>query len=271
MTTKFEELSEKYSAFDSYNKKLSANYLEFTLEELGMPSAEELLKSTMNIVDDLGGIQGWSKNNKISKNYRGFSICTNPDGDEHLQSPYGSLGHKELNWSYSSETNPKPPWQSEKNTYYDSYGFNQVHPVVAKHYNDLLSSVDLMPTRSRVVWAAPGFIQSWHLDEILLQVVRFNIPLITEPCHVLEINGEDEYGNALTMSTQLEVGKVYMWNTAIKHRVVDLGGAKNDRLSIVAGFVPWFEKSGNEWNPNKYFGVQPMDMITSKIIFPNAL
>ena len=40
--------------------------------------------------------------------------------------------------------------------------------------------------------------------------------------------------------------------------------------SIVAAFIPWFERESDDWKPNKYFGVQPMDMIKSKMIFPYA-
>ena len=40
------------------------------------------------------------------------------------------------------------------------------------------------------------------------------------------------------------------------------------RVHIVVGFIPWFEKDGDDWKPNKYFGIQPIDMIRSKMIFP---
>ena len=93
---KFTELNKKYNAFDFYKEKLDDNFLEFTLEELGMPSAKWLYKQTLNISNDIGGIKGWHmseshpswKNNTESSEYRGFSICMNPKGDEHLQSPY---------------------------------------------------------------------------------------------------------------------------------------------------------------------------------------
>ena len=117
---KFTELNEKYNAFDSYNEKLEDNFLEFTLEELGMPSAKWLYERTLKISDDIGGIKGWQKNNIESEEYKGFSICINPKGDEHLQSPYASLGHPKLNWAYSRMNNPNPPWEDDKDTYYDT-------------------------------------------------------------------------------------------------------------------------------------------------------
>jgi hypothetical protein len=270
LNDKFTELNHKYNAFDYYKEKLDVNFLEFTLEELGLPTANELHKQTLKIVDEIGGIKGWQRDNKESEKYRGFSICMNPNGDEHLQSPYASLGHPKLNWAYSRMNNPNPPWETDRDTYYDTYGFSEVHPVVKKHYGKLLDSVDLLPTRSRVMWSYPGHKQSWHIDEVLWSAIRFNIPLVTEPSYILEIDGTDDYGNSLTLTKHLEVGKVYMWNTRIKHRVRDAGGGTKPRIHIVAAFIPWFEKDGDDWKQNKYFGVQPMDMIKSKMIFPYA-
>ena len=57
----FTRLNEEYNAFDFYEEKLENNFLEFTLEELGMPSAEELYDKTLKIVDEIGGIRGWRK------------------------------------------------------------------------------------------------------------------------------------------------------------------------------------------------------------------
>mgnify|MGYP001386411421 CR=1 FL=1 len=66
----------------------------------------------------------------------------NPNGDEHLQSPYASLGHPKLNWAYSRMNNPNSPWEDDKDTYYDTYGFSTVHPIVKKHYGKFLDCVD---------------------------------------------------------------------------------------------------------------------------------
>ena len=126
----FAIINEKYDAFSHYNTKINEQFMEFSLEELGFPTADFLLDKTLNIVNEIGGIKGWSKNNTVSNKYRGFSLCYNPDGDEHLRSPYASLGHPELNWSYSKSNNPNPPWKEVKNTYYDTYGFNTIHPIV---------------------------------------------------------------------------------------------------------------------------------------------
>ena len=267
---KFTELNEKYNAFDFYEEKIEDNFLEFTLEELGMPSAEWLYEQTLKISDDIGGIRGWQRDKLESEKYKGFSICINPKGDEYLQSPYASLGHPKLNWAYSRMNNPNPPWEDDKDTYYDTYGFSTVHPIVKKHYGKFLDCVDLLPTRSRVMWEYPTHEQNWHLDEVLWCAIRFNIPLTTEPSYVLEIDGTDDYDNSLKLTKHLEVGKVYMWNTRIKHRVKDTGGATKPRVHIVAAFIPWFERESDDWKPNKYFGIQPLDMIKSKMIFPYA-
>ena len=61
---KFTELNEKYNAFNFYEEKIEDNFLEFTLEELGMPSAKWLYEQTLNISNDIGGIKGWQRGNK---------------------------------------------------------------------------------------------------------------------------------------------------------------------------------------------------------------
>ena len=50
----FTRLNDEYNAFDFYEEKLEDNFLEFTLEELGMPSAEELYDGTLKIADEIG-------------------------------------------------------------------------------------------------------------------------------------------------------------------------------------------------------------------------
>jgi hypothetical protein len=72
---------------------------------------------------------------------------------------------------------------------------------------------------------------------------RVNIPLQTSEEHVLEINGSDEYGNTLTLSKHLEVGKAYIWNTRIPHRVTITKPCINpiDRIHLVLGFGTWVD------------------------------
>ena len=53
LNDKFTELNHKYNAFDYYKEKLDENFLEFTLEELGLPTANELHKQTLKIVTPL--------------------------------------------------------------------------------------------------------------------------------------------------------------------------------------------------------------------------
>ena len=50
---KFTELNEKYNAFNFYEERIEENFLEFTLEELGMPSAKWLYEQTLNISNDI--------------------------------------------------------------------------------------------------------------------------------------------------------------------------------------------------------------------------
>ena len=267
------ELYTKYEIPKHFNKEYKQNFFEYTLEELGFPKAEELLDATLKIEKDIGGIRGWMKDHGESTVYKGFSLCYNKNSpDPYHQSSYASLGHPNLNHTFSRNTNPQNPWgENYKNTYYDSYGFTDIIPSVEVHYKSLLESVDLTLTRSRTMWHIPPFKQPWHKDEPLYSVMRINIPLQTENSYFLEIKGKDEYNNSLTMDKHLEVGKAYMWNTKIPHRMLDRGKGKKPRIHIVLGFIPWFQKVNNDFIKNKYFGVQPWDMLTSKIIFPKAI
>ena len=51
---------------------------EFTLDELGLPSADELLAATLAIKEQVG-LQGWVTDGIESPTYKGFSLTYNPD------------------------------------------------------------------------------------------------------------------------------------------------------------------------------------------------
>jgi hypothetical protein len=51
---------------------------EFTLNELGLPPADEMLSAVMAIKDKVG-LRGWVTNGEESTTYRGFSLTYNPD------------------------------------------------------------------------------------------------------------------------------------------------------------------------------------------------
>jgi hypothetical protein len=53
-------------------------FFEFTLADLGLPPADELLAKTIAIKDQIG-VQGWVSNGKSSPTYRGFSLTYNPN------------------------------------------------------------------------------------------------------------------------------------------------------------------------------------------------
>ena len=53
----FAILNEKYDASSHYNTKINEQFMEFSLEELGFPTADFLLEKTLNIVNEIGGIK----------------------------------------------------------------------------------------------------------------------------------------------------------------------------------------------------------------------
>ena len=61
-------------------------WYEFTLEELGLPTAEEILKG-VNEISSQVNLQGWRSNGQSSRTYRGFGLTYNPtfvDKDENI-------------------------------------------------------------------------------------------------------------------------------------------------------------------------------------------
>jgi hypothetical protein len=70
---------------------------------------------------------------------------------------------------------------------------------------------------------------------------RINIPLQTSAEHVLQINGKDEYNNKLIMTKHLEVGKAYIWNTRIPHRITTTTSCTTERIHLVLGFGTWID------------------------------
>lgn len=271
-TNIFGDLDRQYNlheAFEPFNN--GEDYFEFTLEELGLPSADELRHGCESIREELGEIYGWTKGNQESKKYRGFSpVIMRGDVDPWYKSPRATLGHPELNWSHSRSTNENPPWETDYNTYYDTYAFNELHPLAKKHLGSFYDSVDLMPSRGRVVWGEGGHEQQWHKDEPWIQALRYNIPLITEKnSTILQIDGSWG-GNQLTKTVHMEVGKVYIWNFCIDHRVVNY--SEKTRLNLIQSFATWFnfDEETNEYVENDFYGIQPLHMIKLKMPFPNA-
>lgn len=270
-TTMLEDIERELDLASFYNTNIKENFFEFDLDELGLPSAEELLEATIAIEKELGELKGWRSNYKESTSYKGFSLVYNPTlGVD----PYATLGDPRLTQNFS-RTLGTGNLTTLKNSYHDTYRFSKVHPVVEKHYKKLLDRCNCKLTRSRVSYIFPVddsiYNYNYHRDEFPFQNLRVNIPLQTDESYILEVTGTDEYGNGLELRKHLEVGKCYIWNTRIPHRVVATTKPKSDkpRIHIVLGFTPWINVSDDNesYEKSEFFGIQPFDLLKPGKLF----
>lgn len=262
-TTMLEDLEQQYQMSKHYNPKIDQQFYELDLAEYGLPSAAELLAWTKEIEHRLGRLQGWRSNNKESNTYKGFSLTYNPN---HGVDAFATWGDPRLTQNFS-RAEGVGNIDVLKNSYHDTYRFSAVHPVIGDCYSSLLSRFNCQLTRSRVAYIYPVddtiYTYNFHRDEFPFQNLRVNIPLQSSPEYVLEITGSDEYGNSLELERHLEVGKMYVWNTRIPHRVYAKSKPSSDlpRIHMVLGFMPWFNVNGEEATPNQFFGVQPFELL----------
>jgi len=220
------------------------SFNEIPLSELGLPSAEELLHATLAIRDKVG-LQGWVNNGVESKTYKGFSLTYNPDfHDSTVSVNHQSWGSVRLMQNFGRE-NGIADYDSIRNTYYDTFAFRKRTDVVEDHLGNLFSRFQCPILRSRAAFSKlyiiPKQTNGWHVDEPPAHMFRINIPLQTSEEHILEINGDDKYGNSLCLTKHLEVGKAYIWNTRIPHRVTINRPSLNpvDRIHLVLGLGTW--------------------------------
>jgi hypothetical protein len=252
-----------------YQPKLDKQFFEFDLKDFNLPSAQELLDMTLATERELGRLQGWRSNYKESEIYKGFSMTYNPAvGDDAFQ----TFGDPRLTQNFSRAEGTGNITEL-KNSYHDTYRFSKVHPVVEKHYKPLMDCLTMQMTRSRVSYIFPAndgiHSFNYHRDEFPFQNLRVNIPLQSDPSYVLEIKGTDEYGNSLEHEQHLEVGKFYVWNTRIPHRVYakTKPTTQKPRIHIVLGLMPWINVDGDSFEKNGFFGVQPFDLLKPGILF----
>lgn len=259
---------------DSYKKYMDDfTFYEFSLEELGLPSAEELLKNTKDIEKEIG-LYDWTTSKNSYNDYKGFSLTYNKNyiGEKNIfsQTLGGSITSQV--YGYSKEDNPN---KVVKNTYYDTFAFNQIHPLIYKKYNKLFNKIKGTISRSRVSYLYPQNIKlpdssGIHVDEWPFHLMRLNIPLKTNENHILKSFGKDPLGNLLDIEKHLEVGKCYIWNTKIPHQVT-VRNETNDlepRIHIVLGIMPWFyyDDSSHSYFPNENYK-KPMKEIVEKKLF----
>lgn len=265
---------------DVFSKKLDQESLqdflfkEFTLDELGLPPADELLAATLAIKDKVG-LQGWVTNGIESPTYKGFSLTYNPDFYDKTASVYHQTwGSKFLKQNFGRQHGVADV-SLIRNTYYDTYAFRKTSDIVETHLGHLFSHFYCPLLRSRAAFSTlmevPNLHSGWHVDEPPTHMFRVNIPLQTSKEHVLEINGSDEYGNSLVMSKHLKVGKVYIWNTRIPHRVTVTKPCATERIHLVLGFGTWvnYDPVNDTFSKSKLHGI-PLKTIVDQQLFLNG-
>lgn len=246
-------------------------FLEIDLEELGLPSADQLLESVKAIENEIG-LKGWKTKDNESKNYKGFSLTYNPDFIDSNESIYHqTFGSNKLTQSYGRAKGLGEHNQL-KNTYYDSYAFRKIPPIIQKHLGYFLDKFSCHLVRSRVaylnMYGELSHDAGWHVDEPPYCLFRINIPLQTSDEYYLKIKGKDDYNNELDLYTQMKVGKAYFWNTRIPHTV---GTDKKtdtpiDRIHLVLGFSPWYDydEDNDAYIKSKIYGMPIIDIIKNK-------
>lgn len=251
-----EDLEREFQISSLFQGKLDQQFFELDLAEFGLPDAATLLAWTKEIEHRLGGVQGFRSKSMESTTYKGFSITCNPNLGPN---PFATMGDTRLM--------AQNGFNAIKNSYHDTYRFSALHPIAGDCYETLLRCFSCQLTRSRVGYIYPKddsiYRYNLHRDEFPYQNLRVNIPLQTSPEYMLEITGSDEYGNTLELERHLEVGKMYVWNTRLPHRVYAKSKPSSNlpRIHMVLGFMPWFNVNGEVATPNQFFGVQPFDLL----------
>lgn len=247
-------------------------FYEFTLEELGLPSAETMLENILQLEKEVG-LYNWTTKNFEFDDYKGFSLTYNKDyiGDQGLYNQ--TMGTKEMTQVYGIRGEKSLP-AVIKNTYYDTFGFRHVHPVVRTYFNNLFNKFNCGLSRSRVSYFYPHKTKlpdtsGIHVDELPLYLLRVNIPLKTNSNHILKAKGEDKYGNKLSIEKHLEVGKAYIWNTIIPHQVTvkEETTDTEPRIHLVLGLTPWldYNESNDEWTFNSNYKKSLNEIVQNKL------
>jgi hypothetical protein len=264
--------------FDNTNLDTTLTGLEFhsfTLKELNLPESSILLKSILQIESEIG-LKGWVANGIESQVYKGFSLTYNSEFNNQETSIFHQTwGSKDLKQSFSRKFGiGKHNVNETKNSYYDSYAFRKIHPLIKNNLGYLFEKFRFSLVRSRVAYyygnrTLPNYAGTWHVDEYPCEVFRINIPIQTSEEHVIDIKGKDEFNNEYTLENfHLETEKLYIWNTRIPHRIRinKRSITKKPRISIVLGFSPWYDyiEEDDVFVRNEFWGIPIVELVNSK-------
>ena len=242
----------------------SFGWTEFTLEELNLPPVSKILEGVKKIESEVG-LQGWRTKGWVSENYKGFGITHNPTFFDKNENVHHQVLGSDLSVDYYSQDKGFGDHKQRKNTYYDTYGFRKIHPIIQKHLGFFLDRFNFHISRSRVAYIfgyglEPNTDRGWHVDEATCKLLRVNIPLQTSDEYVMQWNNK---------TYKQELGKVYLWNTQKEHRptMIKKVETKEPRINIVIGLVPWldYNEETDSYSKNKYFGKPISEIVNEKL------
>lgn len=263
---------QKTKSFDRDIALQGLTFYEFSLEELGLPTAEKLLAQVSDIEQQVG-LQNWVNRTNINRYYKGFSLTYNPNYCDSIESIYHqTMGSTQVTQNYSRNNQVDI---NIRDTYYDTYAFRKIPPVVKTILGEFVDKFYFSLFRSRVAYFNPivpprGKSDDWHIDEAPYELLRINIPLQTCNEHLLDIDGADEYGNTLSLKGKhLAVGKAYIWNTRIPHRIYidNIVSSFLPRIHMVLGLSPWIRYNDTEdsFEESKYYGTPIQQIVENKL------
>jgi len=239
-------------------------WYEFTLEELGLPSANKILDGVKSIERKVN-LQGWRTKHGVNEAYKGFGLTYNPTFFEKSENIYHQgFGSKLLNQVYGLQKD-SGDFKQLKDTYHDTFGFRKIDDVIQKYLGFFLDKFNFHISRSRVAYffghkQTPNENTGWHVDEPTCQLLRVNIPLQTSKEYVIQWNNKTYI---------LETGKAYLWNTRVEHRATIISKPEKEepRINVVMGLTPWlnYDKNTDTYTKSKYFGKPIKEIVEEKL------
>ena len=239
-------------------------WTEFTLEELGLPSTDEILEGVKKIEQEVE-LQGWRTKHGTHPKYKGFGLTYNPTFFDKNENIYHQVWGSPLLEQYYGLEKGAGDHTQLKDTYHDTFGFRKIDDTIQKHLGFFLDRFNLHISRSRVAYIfgygeEPKKEGGWHVDEPTNQLLRVNIPIQTSEEYVMQWDNKTYH---------LELGKAYLWNTRKPHRpaVIKKVETKEPRINIVMGLTPWLEydKQSDTYSKGKYFGRAIKQIVEEKL------
>ena len=224
----------------------------FDLSDLGIDFErvrETVYKTTVEV-----GLRGWRTRNAEVTDYTGFSVTRNPNYNGDSPTPWHqTLGDKRTKETYSAKNGNFGSW---RNSYYDTFAFNQVHP----NFRWLTDKFNGAVLRSRCSYAWSKemnfpYTGGWHVDEKPWFMIRFVVPITTGENWRIEF--EDGHHH-------LELGKAYIWDNSIPHRVAPTEVGNDPRINLIIGFCPWFTFSNGVFTKNDVWGKDIQEIVNKK-------